>query len=150
MSDSKLTIDYMTHCAIFYVKAGLSFEMIMSRIWVSNLGLSSSWCRRFLFVFWKICILVLQRRNNSTQGRRRLNGRSLKAQREDSVRRTVYVSDIDQHVSELRMAWIKAYVDILCLIFNYDYIKLNYLYIIFSCFRLLRSGLQPYSPIVDK
>jgi hypothetical protein len=90
----------------------LSFEMIMSRIWVSNLGLSSSWCRRFLFVFWKICILVLQRRNNSTQGRRRLNGRSLKAQREDSVRRTVYVSDIDQHVSELRMAWIKAYVDI--------------------------------------
>jgi len=33
-----------------------------------------------------------------------VGGRSLKAQREDSIRRTVYVSDIDQHVSELRMA----------------------------------------------
>jgi len=29
-----------------------------------------------------------------------LNGRAFKAQREDSIRRTVYVSDIDQHVSE--------------------------------------------------
>jgi hypothetical protein len=145
MSDSKLIIDYMTlwHNVQSFMCNLLSFEMIMSRIWVSNLGLSSSWCRRFLSVYWKICILVLQRRNNSTQGRRRLNGRSLKAQREDSVRRTVYVSDIDQHVSELRMAWIKAYVDILCLIFNY-------LNTIFSCFRLLRSGLLPYSPIVDK
>ncbi|CAL5187227.1 unnamed protein product [Lathyrus oleraceus] len=45
-----------------------------------------------------------RRRNNFTQGRRRLNGRSLKAQREDSVRRTVYVSDIDQHVTEERLA----------------------------------------------
>ncbi|KAJ1434254.1 RNA-binding domain superfamily [Sesbania bispinosa] len=45
-----------------------------------------------------------RRRNNFNQGRRRLNGRSLKAQREDSVRRTVYVSDIDQHVTEERLA----------------------------------------------
>ncbi|KAG2676267.1 hypothetical protein I3843_12G045500 [Carya illinoinensis] len=45
-----------------------------------------------------------RRRNNYNQGRRRLNGRSFKAQREDSIRRTVYVSDIDQHVTEERLA----------------------------------------------
>ncbi|KAK9266473.1 hypothetical protein L1049_000785 [Liquidambar formosana] len=45
-----------------------------------------------------------RRRNNFNQGRRRLNGRSFRAQREDSIRRTVYVSDIDQHVTEERLA----------------------------------------------
>ncbi|KAG7600492.1 RNA recognition motif domain [Arabidopsis suecica] len=42
-----------------------------------------------------------RRRNNYNQGRRvRLPGRASKAQREDSIRRTVYVSDIDQSVTE--------------------------------------------------
>lgn len=45
-----------------------------------------------------------RRRNNYNQGRKRLNGRAFKAQREDSIRRTVYVSDIDQHVTEERLA----------------------------------------------
>ncbi|RDX97556.1 Polyadenylate-binding protein-interacting protein 9, partial [Mucuna pruriens] len=45
-----------------------------------------------------------RRRNSFNQGRRRVSGRSLKAQREDSIRRTVYVSDIDQHVTEERLA----------------------------------------------
>ncbi|XP_057456895.1 polyadenylate-binding protein-interacting protein 9-like [Lotus japonicus] len=45
-----------------------------------------------------------RRRNNFNQGGRRFTGRVLKAQREDSVRRTVYVSDIDQHVTEERLA----------------------------------------------
>ncbi|OAY28890.1 polyadenylate-binding protein-interacting protein 9 isoform X2 [Manihot esculenta] len=45
-----------------------------------------------------------RRRNNYNQGKRRLNGRAYRAQREDSVRRTVYVSDIDQHVTEERLA----------------------------------------------
>ncbi|KAF7822537.1 polyadenylate-binding protein-interacting protein 9-like [Senna tora] len=44
-----------------------------------------------------------RRKNNYNQGRR-LNGRLHKAQREDSIRRTVYVSDIDQHVTEERLA----------------------------------------------
>lgn len=79
-----------------------------------------------------------------------MNGRSLKAQREDSVRRTVYVSDIDQHVSDVRMALIKTYADIVCFVSDFDNRKPNYLNTIFSWFRLLRSGLQPYSPIVDK
>ncbi|KAH7512792.1 polyadenylate-binding protein-interacting protein 9 [Ziziphus jujuba] len=45
-----------------------------------------------------------RRRNNYSQGRRRLNGRAFRAERENSVRRTVYVSDIDQQVTEERLA----------------------------------------------
>ncbi|KAM7495334.1 hypothetical protein LguiB_029943 [Lonicera macranthoides] len=45
-----------------------------------------------------------KRRNNYNQGKRRLNGRAFKAQREDSIRRTVYVSDIDHNVTEERLA----------------------------------------------
>ncbi|XP_054813129.1 polyadenylate-binding protein-interacting protein 9-like [Prosopis cineraria] len=45
-----------------------------------------------------------RRRTNYSQGRRRSNGRVHKGQREDSIRRTVYVSDIDQHVTEERLA----------------------------------------------
>ncbi|KAH0852513.1 hypothetical protein HID58_093896 [Brassica napus] len=42
-----------------------------------------------------------RRGNNYNQGRKvRLTGRASKAQREDSIRRTVYVSDIDQSVTE--------------------------------------------------
>ncbi|KFK38810.1 hypothetical protein AALP_AA3G163000 [Arabis alpina] len=45
-----------------------------------------------------------KRRNNYSQGRKRLTGRISKAQREDSIRRTVYVSDIDQSVTEEGLA----------------------------------------------
>ncbi|KAG5015987.1 hypothetical protein JHK85_022123 [Glycine max] len=45
-----------------------------------------------------------RRRNSFNQGRRRVSGRSLKAPREDSIKRTVYVSEIDQHVTEERLA----------------------------------------------
>ncbi|KAL9232497.1 hypothetical protein vseg_007605 [Gypsophila vaccaria] len=45
-----------------------------------------------------------RRRNGANQGRKRVNGRSFKAQREESVRRTVYVSDIDQQVTEETLA----------------------------------------------
>lgn len=48
-----------------------------------------------------ISSLVQQRRNNFNQGRKRMSGRAFRAQREDSIRRTVYVSDIDHNVSEL-------------------------------------------------
>ncbi|KAJ6753961.1 POLYADENYLATE-BINDING PROTEIN-INTERACTING PROTEIN 9 [Salix purpurea] len=52
----------------------------------------------------EILLVFLQKRNTLNQGRRRLNGRAYRAQREDSIRRTVYVSDIDQHVTEERLA----------------------------------------------
>ncbi|KAA3467847.1 Polyadenylate-binding RBP45 [Gossypium australe] len=45
-----------------------------------------------------------RRRNNSNQGRRRLNGKAFRAQRDDSIRQTVYVSDIDQNVTEEQLA----------------------------------------------
>ncbi|KAL6175177.1 hypothetical protein ACLB2K_051820 [Fragaria x ananassa] len=43
-----------------------------------------------------------RRRNN--QGKRRMNSRTSLAQREDRIRRTVYVSDIDQQVTEEQLA----------------------------------------------
>ncbi|XP_022749355.1 polyadenylate-binding protein-interacting protein 9-like isoform X1 [Durio zibethinus] len=45
-----------------------------------------------------------QRRNNYNQSRRRLNGRAFQAQRDDSIRRTVYVSDIDLTITEEQLA----------------------------------------------
>ncbi|PIA41617.1 hypothetical protein AQUCO_02200212v1 [Aquilegia coerulea] len=47
---------------------------------------------------------IRRKKNSFNQGRRRFNGRSIRARREDSVRRTVYVSDIDQHVTEEHLA----------------------------------------------
>ncbi|XP_059282959.1 polyadenylate-binding protein-interacting protein 9-like [Lycium ferocissimum] len=45
-----------------------------------------------------------KRGNSYNQGRRRMNNRAFKAQREDSIRRTVYVSDIDQNITEEHLA----------------------------------------------
>lgn len=45
-----------------------------------------------------------RRRNNYNQGRRRLNGRAFRAQREESIRRTVYVSELDHNVTEEQLA----------------------------------------------
>jgi len=39
-----------------------------------------------------------RRRNNQNQGRRRINDKVRRYQREDRIRRTVYVAEIDQHV----------------------------------------------------
>ncbi|KAM4130804.1 hypothetical protein ACJW30_01G129400 [Castanea mollissima] len=44
------------------------------------------------------------RRKNLNQGKRRMNARTSLAQREESIRRTVYVSDIDQQVTEEQLA----------------------------------------------
>ncbi|GER46745.1 polyadenylate-binding protein [Striga asiatica] len=43
-------------------------------------------------------------KNGYTHGKRRLNTRTSKAQREDVIRRTVYVSDIDHQVTEEQLA----------------------------------------------
>ncbi|KAF3620904.1 Polyadenylate-binding protein-interacting protein 9 [Capsicum baccatum] len=45
-----------------------------------------------------------RRGNNFNQGRRRMHGRSFRAQREDSIRRTVYVSDLDVNITEEQLA----------------------------------------------
>ncbi|CAL9180224.1 unnamed protein product [Musa hybrid cultivar] len=49
-----------------------------------------------------------RRRNGFNQGRRRTNYRLRGAEREDSIRRTVYVSDIDQLVTEEKLAEVFA------------------------------------------
>ncbi|CAL9067455.1 polyadenylate-binding protein-interacting protein 9-like isoform X2 [Musa acuminata AAA Group] len=48
------------------------------------------------------------RRNGYSQGWRRKNDRVRSAQSEESIRRTVYVSDIDHHVTEEKLAGIFA------------------------------------------
>ncbi|XP_038709093.1 polyadenylate-binding protein-interacting protein 12-like isoform X1 [Tripterygium wilfordii] len=45
-----------------------------------------------------------RRRNYNSQGRHRMNARTSSAQREDVIRRTIYVSDIDQLVTEEHLA----------------------------------------------
>ncbi|XP_057951309.1 polyadenylate-binding protein-interacting protein 12-like isoform X2 [Malania oleifera] len=45
-----------------------------------------------------------RRKNNYSQGKRRMNSRTGMAQREEVIRRTVYVSDIDQQVTEEQLA----------------------------------------------
>ncbi|KAJ9537819.1 hypothetical protein OSB04_030552 [Centaurea solstitialis] len=45
-----------------------------------------------------------RRRNNYGNPRRLSNGRAFRAQREDSIKRTVYVSDIDHNVTEEQLA----------------------------------------------
>lgn len=45
-----------------------------------------------------------RRRNNYSNPRRLSNGRAFRAQREDSIKRTVYVSDIDHNVTEEQLA----------------------------------------------
>ncbi|KAG0491093.1 hypothetical protein HPP92_007956 [Vanilla planifolia] len=49
-----------------------------------------------------------RRRNGYFQGRRRTNDRVRRAEREESIRRTVYVSDIDQNVTEEHLAELFA------------------------------------------
>ncbi|KAF8379921.1 hypothetical protein HHK36_027386 [Tetracentron sinense] len=44
------------------------------------------------------------KKNNYSQGKRRMNSRTSMAQQEEIIRRTVYVSDIDQQVTEEQLA----------------------------------------------
>ncbi|OVA04710.1 RNA recognition motif domain [Macleaya cordata] len=45
-----------------------------------------------------------RKKNNFSQGKRRMNSRTSMAQREEIIRRTVYVSDIDHQVTEEQLA----------------------------------------------
>uniref|UniRef100_A0A7N0RCZ1 RRM domain-containing protein n=1 Tax=Kalanchoe fedtschenkoi TaxID=63787 RepID=A0A7N0RCZ1_KALFE len=48
--------------------------------------------------------MTRRKKNNFIQGKRRMNHRTSMAQREDIIKRTVYVSDIDQQVTEEQLA----------------------------------------------
>ncbi|KAF6159595.1 hypothetical protein GIB67_034557 [Kingdonia uniflora] len=49
-------------------------------------------------------ILIRRKKTSYSQGKRRMNSRTSMAQREDVIRRTVYVSDIDQQITEEQLA----------------------------------------------
>ncbi|PKU68270.1 polyadenylate-binding protein-interacting protein 9 [Dendrobium catenatum] len=49
-------------------------------------------------------LLNRRRTNGYNQGRKRMNDRLKRAEREESIRRTVYVSDIDHHITEEHLA----------------------------------------------
>ncbi|KAK9293367.1 hypothetical protein L1049_021359 [Liquidambar formosana] len=49
-------------------------------------------------------LMSRRKKNNYSQGKRRMNTRTSMAQREEVIRRTVYVSDIDQQVTEEQLA----------------------------------------------
>uniref|UniRef100_A0A7N0RDP5 RRM domain-containing protein n=1 Tax=Kalanchoe fedtschenkoi TaxID=63787 RepID=A0A7N0RDP5_KALFE len=48
--------------------------------------------------------MARRKKNGYSQGKRRMNSRTSMAQREDVIRRTIYVSDIDQQVTEEQLA----------------------------------------------
>ncbi|WZZ17602.1 hypothetical protein YC2023_110691 [Brassica napus] len=47
----------------------------------------------------------IYKRRSFGQGKRRVNKRTSLAQKEDVIKRTVYVSDIDQHVKKRGICW---------------------------------------------
>ncbi|KAL8237987.1 hypothetical protein R6Q59_019068 [Mikania micrantha] len=75
-----------------------------------------------------------RRRNNYSQGRRWLNGRIFRAQREDSIKRTVYVSDIDHNVTEERLAALfSAYGQVLdCRVCGDPHSRLRFAFVEFA------------------
>ncbi|XP_071696777.1 polyadenylate-binding protein-interacting protein 8-like [Rutidosis leptorrhynchoides] len=85
-----------------------------------------------------------RRRNNYNQGRRRLNGRAFRAQREDSIRRTVYVSDIDHNVTEERLAALfSAYGHVLdCRVCGDPHSRLRFAFVEFSNENSARAALN--------
>ncbi|KAG5376204.1 hypothetical protein IGI04_040800, partial [Brassica rapa subsp. trilocularis] len=57
------------------------------------------------FRWLEIGILSAKNRRSFGQGKRRVNKRTSLAQKEDVIKRTVYVSDIDQHVKKRGICW---------------------------------------------
>ncbi|KAL8205399.1 hypothetical protein R6Q57_008950 [Mikania cordata] len=75
-----------------------------------------------------------RRRNNYSQGRRWSNGRTFRAQREDSIKKTVYVSDIDHNVTEERLAALfSAYGQVLdCRVCGDPHSRLRFAFVEFA------------------
>lgn len=85
-----------------------------------------------------------RRRSNYSQGRRRLNGRAFRAQREDSIKRTVYVSDIDHNVTEERLAALfSAYGQVLdCRVCGDPHSRLRFAFVEFADENSARAALN--------
>ncbi|KAL4555259.1 hypothetical protein LXL04_037873 [Taraxacum kok-saghyz] len=85
-----------------------------------------------------------RRRNNYSHGRRRLSGRAFRAQREDSIKRTVYVSDIDHNVTEERLAALfSAYGHVLdCRVCGDPHSRLRFAFVEFADENSARAALN--------
>lgn len=85
-----------------------------------------------------------RKRNNYSQGRRRLNGRAFRSQREDSIKRTVYVSDIDHNVTEERLAGLFcAYGQVLdCRVCGDPHSRLRFAFVEFADENSARAALN--------
>ncbi|PSS16041.1 Polyadenylate-binding protein [Actinidia chinensis var. chinensis] len=92
-----------------------------------------------------------RRKNTFNQGRKRLNGRAFRAQREDSVRRTVYVSEIDQTVTEEQLAALfssKCGQVIDCRICGDPHSRLRFAFVEFTDERCAREGINLSGTII--
>ncbi|KAL2483496.1 Polyadenylate-binding protein-interacting protein 9 [Forsythia ovata] len=91
-----------------------------------------------------------QRRNNNNQGRRRMGVRTFRAQREDSIRRTVYVSDIDHNVTEERLAALfSAYGQVVdCRICGDAHSRLRFAFVEFSDEYSARASLSLFGTLL--
>lgn len=91
-----------------------------------------------------------RRRSGHNQGRRRLNGRAFRAQREDSIRRTVYVSEIDQNVTEERLAALfsKCGPVVDCRICGDPHSRLRFAFVEFADDRSAREALNLCGTII--
>ncbi|XP_076913453.1 polyadenylate-binding protein-interacting protein 9-like [Bidens hawaiensis] len=85
-----------------------------------------------------------RRRNSYSQGRRWMNGRAYKAQREDSIKRTVYVSDIDHNITEERLAALfSAYGHVLdCRVCGDPHSRLRFAFVEFADENSARAALS--------
>ncbi|XP_076925786.1 polyadenylate-binding protein-interacting protein 9-like [Bidens hawaiensis] len=85
-----------------------------------------------------------RRRNNYSQGRRWMNGQAYRAQREDSIKRTVYVSDIDHNVTEERLAALfSAYGHVLdCRVCGDPHSRLRFAFVEFADENSARAALS--------
>ncbi|CAA6673480.1 unnamed protein product [Spirodela intermedia] len=62
------------------------------------------WPKSLCHLLWLLIADLTLKKSNYSQGKRRMNSRTSMAQREEIIRRTVYVSDIDQQVTEEQLA----------------------------------------------
>ncbi|KAL0353903.1 UNVERIFIED_CONTAM: Polyadenylate-binding protein-interacting protein 9 [Sesamum angustifolium] len=91
-----------------------------------------------------------RKRNNYNQGRKRMNGRAFRAQREDSIRRTVYVSDIDHNITEEQLAALfSAYGQVVdCRVCGDPHSRLRFAFVEFADEYSARASLSLYGTLL--
>lgn len=103
----------------------------------------------FLSLITVLCLFnnAFQKRNGYSQGKRRMNCRTSNAQQDEVIRRTVYVSDIDQQVKSWNFLQSYCFYALVCFYcaLMFTIVSLFFLYV-----RLLKSSLQRSFSLVDR